>query len=212
MDTAMTLARSCSTCKFAKWGKGDYYYGSKKKQMGICFVLASPVIPVPYSPKIYWAPGQTWLAQEAKRGRILTCREYFGIVVNEAQERYQRHLDARKEAIRTAGERWDREKARSRDGWRTWADNQTREEYIALEEQRLVEFLPEGAEGRKETIDKAKEVYDSWKANYDWWQENWPKCRTCHRVTTCPQYEDQGKPRESVARQVVDGKHALKNR
>jgi len=87
-----------------------------------------------------------------------------------------------------------------------------KEDYLEIAEKYIRTEHPYFMSGRgnpEEAIEKIGEYYDAWREYSDWWVGNWSLCRRCHRVIVCDSWAEGRKIRESVAKQIVGGKHGL---
>jgi len=172
--------------------------------------------------RTFWIGTHKTLYDVAKGGELLTKARYMAQLSLDLEKSFKYTEEVLKTAWEHSQADWDKachekaaweERAREK-GWSGRFHSTLLEESSSVkevQEKRLAElndFLENIDAIRLRVTTEASEFYDAFKLNYDWWQENWPKCRTCHRVTTCNLYEEASR-RETVARSVAKGGHSL---
>jgi hypothetical protein len=207
--TEITVAKTCSTCKFSKW---TTTWNKGKKQMGICMLHTEGEEPV--------LPSEgTLYTHVVTHKEMKDVHEYVTVL-------WAYHY----------GEKLDRHdmlkyRARSGDGYNPKClygkenvlatihknDNLHSSYFEGYEEITKEEYMLRYAELAEEfdpfkeaewSLQSATETWHKFNDNFVWWQENKDKMRRCHRNTTCASHVYEPK-REPIAKAVANGKHKL---
>lgn len=204
MVSELKLAKTCSTCKHAKFKSGGWW-STGRKQMGICMVFTEGDEPA--------LPSESSLYNYAvKHGKMMDLQDFFNEVW---VGQYERALSVQ-QRLKNAAEGHNYEpdtfysiKTQLNSSSRECDDHKklTLDEYKTLNQTFLDRYDP--------LIDVWNYInkytfknYSNFEDNFNWWQANKMKMRRCHRATTCDLHEE-APSRENIAKAIVNGSHQL---